>query len=124
MTSYSHFFVKEYTFDNLVGDSGKKLRYDFAIIKNGILQYLIEFDGMQHYIPNDFFGGIKEMKKRQLYDKRKNKMAINNNIPLIRIPYFHEQSLTIEDLLVETSKYIVTNDIAGGKENALVGSID
>ena len=37
----------------------------------------------------------------------KNEWCRANKIPLIRIPYWHYDDLCIEDLKLETSKYIV-----------------
>ena len=37
----------------------------------------------------------------------KNEWCKNNNIPIIRIPYAHLKELKIEDLLLETSQFIV-----------------
>lgn len=62
----------------------KKLPFDFYIPKYNIC---VEYDGLQHYEPIEFFGGTKgfdELKKR---DKIKTQYCIDNNIKLIRIPY-------------------------------------
>jgi len=37
----------------------------------------------------------------------KNQWCKNNNIPLIRIPYTHLEDLRLEDLLLETSQFII-----------------
>lgn len=42
-------FSTQYTFPDLVGVGGKRLRFDFAIFLNGKLDKLIEFNGLQHY---------------------------------------------------------------------------
>ena len=46
----------------------RPLKFDFYIPDLGIL---IEYDGIQHYEPSDFFGGIKAFKKLQEYDSKK-----------------------------------------------------
>ena len=46
----------------------RSLKFDFQIPDLGIL---IEYDGIQHYEPLDFFGGIKTFKKLQEYDSIK-----------------------------------------------------
>ena len=43
---------------------------------------------MQHYKIIDFFGGRSGFMKLKNRDKVKNKYCINNEIKLIRIPYF------------------------------------
>ena len=48
----------------------------------------------------------EQFKKTQEHDKYKNQWCKNNNIPLIRIPYTHLKDLCLEDLLLETSKFI------------------
>ena len=72
-------------------------------------KYIIEYDGQQHfeYRENGISWNNKEhFEKTQLRDKFKNKWCLDNNIPLIRIPYTHLKELCLEDLLLETSTYI------------------
>ena len=93
-------FKREYTFPDLLGDGGGRLRFDFGILnQNDELQYLIEFDGIQHF-QTECFGMDKEkfdiLKK---YDKIKNEYCKKNNIILIRIPYTKLKSLTLQDLI-------------------------
>jgi hypothetical protein len=64
----------------------KRLRYDFNVQD---MVYL-EYDGEQHFKPYyRLVGdeGIKQLKRTQRNDKIKNQYCIDNNIPLIRIPY-------------------------------------
>lgn len=61
-----------------------KYRYDFYIPD---LNILIEYDGVQHFRPIDFFGGIKSYEYTKKADKEKNVLAEVNNYHLIRIPY-------------------------------------
>ena len=42
-------FQKEYCFNDLISPLGGYLRFDFAILKNNALQYLIEYDGVQSF---------------------------------------------------------------------------
>lgn len=44
-------FKKEYMFKDCVNANGNKLRFDFAIFKQGVLSCLIEYQGEQHYYP-------------------------------------------------------------------------
>lgn len=52
-----------------------------------MLNICIEFDGEQHYIPKDYFGGEKRLLETQINDKIKNEYCKENNIRLIRIKY-------------------------------------
>lgn len=47
----------------------------------------IEYDGIQHFKPKDFFGGENGLKKRKELDGIKTKYCEDNKIPLIRIRY-------------------------------------
>lgn len=88
--------------------NNKYYYFDFGVLSlNNTVKYFIEFDGKQHFKPNLFFGGENELQKTQERDQLKNQWCKDNNIPLIRIPYWHLQDLCIEDLLLETSDFIV-----------------
>lgn len=96
-------YRREFVFDDLIGDCGKPLRFDFAILNNDdSLNCLVEFDGIQHYEPINFWGNkyaytqIRfETLKR--YDERKNNYCTKHNIKLIRIPYWDFDN--IEEIL-------------------------
>jgi hypothetical protein len=60
----------------------KYLSFDFYVSNENIC---IEFDGLQHKIPNNFFGGKIGFKNTKIRDKIKNEYCIKNNIKLIRI---------------------------------------
>lgn len=84
------------------------LRFDFYLSNTNIA---IEFDGEQHYKPIDFNGdGIEiattKFNEGIVRDNIKNKYCINNNIPLIRIPYWERDN--IEDIL---DNYFNNNDL-------------
>ena len=103
-------FIPQYSFDNLVGEYGTKLRFDFGIIKNNVLSYLIEYDGEQHFeskISTTGWNTKENFEKTKKRDKIKNEYCKQNNIPLIRIPYWHKEKITIKDLKLETSKFII-----------------
>jgi len=61
-----------------------KLRFDFHLPEYNIL---IEYDGLQHHKPVEYFGGVKGFKLSQKKDKIKNTFCLENNIKLIRISY-------------------------------------
>ena len=42
-----------------------------------------------------------------MYDNIKNEYCIKNKIPLIRIPYNKYKSITIKDLIPETSEFLI-----------------
>lgn len=70
-----------------------RLAFDFALMRNGNVYALIEYDGEGHYIPIDFAGKGKEWANKnfetyQLRDSIKDQYCKDNNIPLLRIPYW------------------------------------
>lgn len=95
---------------NGLSSTGRKcdeLMFDFAIYKNDILQYLIEYDGSQHFYYTNTGWNIKEnFEKTRKNDLMKNQYCFNNNIPLIRIPYDMEYELS--DLNLETTRFLIT----------------
>lgn len=95
------YYQREYSFENLKSN-GKKLRFDFRL-EDGTL---IEYDGIQHYqMKNTGFGeDTNEIVRR---DALKNKYCLANHLTLIRIPYTHFEDLSLQDLLPDTSTFIV-----------------
>lgn len=91
-------YISEYSFINL-----PKSRYDFAIIQNNNIIRLIEFDGEQRYKDVPSWGGLELQQKR---DKIKNEYALSHNIPLVRIPYWERDNITLEMLM--NDKYLIT----------------
>ena len=79
-------------------------KFDFYIDN----KYFIEYDGETHYRYNlHGWHNEEQLKAQQERDMIKNQWCKENNIPLIRIPYTHLKDLCLEDLLLETSKFIV-----------------
>ena len=84
-------FKEEYSFPDLVSSSGRPLRYDFAVFDdNDNLEFLIEYQGIQHYQPKSKFGGYSGLRKQQYNDMQKREYCRNHNIILISIPYIDE----------------------------------
>ena len=101
-------YVQEKTFPSCrYPKTNALLRFDFYINN----QYLIEYDGIQHFKNNGYW----DTEKIKQYDKYKNNWAIQNNILLIRIPYTHYDEINIKDLLVETSHFIINKKINNKK---------
>ena len=84
-------FVEEYSFPDLVSTSGRPLRFDFAVFDDDDeLQFLIEYQGIQHYQAKSKFGGYSGLKKQQFNDFKKREYCFKHNIILIAIPYTDE----------------------------------
>lgn len=76
----------------------KELPFDFFVNN----EYLIEYDGQQHFKKDSIF----DYEYTHKHDLLKSQWCKKNNIPLIRIPYTHYKDLKLEDLLLETSVFI------------------
>ena len=90
-------------------DNGHNAPYDFYINK----EYLLEYDGETHdinYAQKHGWLTEESIARQAQRDQIKNQWCKNNNIPLIRIPYTHLKNLCIEDLLLETSSFVVKEE--------------
>ena len=92
-------YQQEHTFIGCRGASSE-LRFDFYINNS----YVLEYDGEQHFKP---IYGEERFKIQQKYDNIKNEYCKTHNIPLIRIPYWHYDKITIDDLRPETSQFLI-----------------
>lgn len=99
-------FKKEYSFDDLKNIN--KLKFDFAIFNNNNnLIYLIEYQGEQHYKPMRYDNEDINFQERLKRDQEKVEYCLKNNIPLIRIPYTVFKTLSLEDIQLTTTKYLI-----------------
>ena len=94
------YYKKEYSFEDCRAVS--KLFFDFALfIRNKMI--LVEVDGQYHF--KDCYGDLESQQKR---DRIKNQYCNNNNIPLIRIPYWEYKKDNYKNILdEEINKYII-----------------
>ena len=75
-------FIKQKRFDDC--KDKRPLPFDFYLPEYNIC---IEYDGEQHFIPIDYWGGESRLELNKAHDKIKNKYCKEHNIKLIRIPY-------------------------------------
>lgn len=107
---YNIDYKNQYSFEDLVSESGRKLRFDFAVFNNNSIKFLIEYDGEQHFRPVNF-GGINDdraeeyHKRLKINDELKNIYCKNNNIKIYRIPYtnFNKLESITTNILLEES---------------------
>lgn len=87
-----------------VNIDGIKYRFDFYLEQ---LNIFIEYDGIQHFQPIDYFGGIDNYKKVVYNDSIKNEWIEKNKLKLIRISYLENINdiLTNELLKKENNIY-------------------
>ena len=100
LKDYDIDFEEEYEFDDLKSSSGRPLRFDFCVYNDdGDIDYLIEYQGKQHYAPVSKFGGKKGLHRQKYNDTLKRKYCLEHNIRLVTIPYYDENKINFEYLM-------------------------
>lgn len=93
-------FTEEFSFEDLLSETGRPLRFDFAVWDdNDDIDFLIEFQGIQHYQPKDKFGGKPGLLKQQYRDMQKREYCQKHNINLVVIPYWNEHLITYDYIM-------------------------
>jgi hypothetical protein len=83
----------------------KLQNFDIFFINHNIA---IEYNGIQHYEPVEYFGGINAFIKQVDRDNRKRKLCLENNCTLIEIPYWLKEK-EIDNLLKKVKNKIYEN---------------
>jgi predicted nucleic acid-binding Zn-ribbon protein len=89
----------QYTFQDLISPDGGRLRFDFAILSGNALCHLIEYDGLQHFKPVKYLGGVKRFEVQKRNDWLKDSYCSSRGIKLVRVPYYCYNSISLEMLL-------------------------
>ena len=93
-------FKMEYSFEGLNSSNGRPLRFDFAVFDDdGNIDFLIEYQGRQHYEPSAKYGGKKGFYQQQFNDNKKRRFCALHEIPLIEIPYTEENLLSYDYIM-------------------------
>ena len=72
------------------------LQFDFYLSNYNAC---IEYDGRQHFMPIDYFGGQQGFESTQRRDAIKTNYCTTNNIPLLRIRYDEDISSALDNFL-------------------------
>jgi len=88
-------FIEQYKFKECLDK--KPLPFDFCVkLNDGDKIVLIEYDGIQHYQPFTYFGGVNKFNNQKNHDNIKNNFCKEKRIPLLRIPYtFKTEEITL-----------------------------
>lgn len=97
LTKYNQQFISQYG----VIIEKKYYRFDFAIMENKQVKYLLEYHGLQHYDDKHLHWG-KNVSENQERDAIKAKWAYDNGICLYVIPYTEFDNL--EKIIQDISK--------------------
>ena len=93
-------FMEEFSFPDLISTSGRPLRFDFCVFDDeGNIDFLIEYQGIQHYQPKSKFGGYSGLRKQQYNDALKRAYCKKNGYKLIAIPYWDEYKINYDYIL-------------------------
>ena len=89
------YYIPQMKFDGLVGINNGLLSYDFYIPKYNLI---IEYDGEYHFrlikYKNESMEDAKNrFNKQQIHDRMKSKYALDNDMDLLRIPYWEFDNL-------------------------------
>lgn len=98
-------FKEEYSFPDLTSTSGRPLRFDFVVFDDdGNIDFIIEYQGKQHYEASQKFGGKKGLYQQQYNDNKKRRFCALHNFTLIEIPYT-EENLISYDYIMQRAGY-------------------
>ena len=93
-------FKMEYSFPGLKSTSGRLLRFDFVVFDDdGNIDFIIEYQGRQHYEPSSKFGGKKGLYQQQYNDNQKRRFCALHDFRLIEIPYTDENLISYDYIM-------------------------
>ena len=69
-------FKEEYIFPNLCSSNGRPLRFDFVVFDDdGVIDFIIEYQGRQHYEATAKYGGKRGFYQQQHNDNQKRRFC-------------------------------------------------
>ena len=93
-------YIEEYSYPDLVSSSGRPLRFDFAVLDdNGDVDYLNEYQGIQHYEAKSKFGGAQGLYRQKYNDTQKRLYCQEHGITLVAIPYWEENIMDYDYIM-------------------------
>ena len=93
-------FKMEYSFPDLKSSNGRPLRFDFVVFDDdGNIDFIIEYQGRQHYEASQKFGGKRGLYQQQYNDNRKRRFCALHEFTLIEIPYTEENLISYDYIM-------------------------
>ena len=93
-------YQEEYIFPGLNSSNGRPLRFDFAVFDDdGNIDFLIEYQGKQHYEPSAKVGGKKGFYQQKFNDDKKRRFCKMIRYKLIEIPYTEENLIDYDYIM-------------------------
>ena len=103
LTKYNIKFLQEHILKHTINN--KLVRVDFILEYNKQI-YIIEYNGIQHYMPVDYFGGQKAFELQVIRDQGLRSLCKEYCVNLIEIPY----TLPLENIEKELIKELSINN--------------
>ena len=98
-------FKMEYIFPDLKSENGRPLRFDFVVFdEDNNIDFIIEYQGRQHYEASSKFGGKRGLYQQQHNDNKKRRFCALHDFTLIEIPYT-EENLISYDYIMKKAGY-------------------
>ena len=98
-------FTMEQSFEGLNSTNGRALRFDFCVFDDdGNIDFIIEYQGRQHYEASSKFGGKRGLYQQQHNDNKKRRFCALHDFRLIEIPY-NEENLISYDYIMQKAGY-------------------
>ena len=105
LVEYGVNFKEEYVFEGLASENGRPLRFDYAVFDDdGNIDFLIEYQGKQHYEASPKFGGKRGLFQQQHNDNKKRRFCALHGIKLVEITY-QEENLIDYDFIMHKAGY-------------------
>ncbi len=93
-------FEEEYIFPDLKSANGNPLRFDFVVFDDdNKIDFIIEYQGKQHYEPSAKFGGKRGFYQQQYNDNKKRRFCALHGFKLIEIPYTEENLISYDYIM-------------------------
>lgn len=93
-------FKEEYIFPELRSTNGRPLRFDFVVFDDdGNIDFIIEYQGRQHYEASSKFGGKRGLYQQQFNDNQKRRFCALHDFNLIEIPYTEENLISYDYIM-------------------------
>lgn len=75
-------------------------RFDFVVFNDdGEIEFLIEYQGRQHYEPSSKFGGKRGFYQQQFNDNKKRRFCALHELKLIEVPYWDEHLVNYDYIM-------------------------
>jgi len=81
------------------------LVFDFVVFDDdGRIDFLIEFQGEQHYTSVDHFGGQKHLQVQKHNDAQKRRFCLSKDYALVTIPFWDYEKLDYDYILTRAEE--------------------